>query len=263
LARIALTAALFLAAAAADAHDFWIEPSTFHPLPGTSVAVVLYVGQNFIGDEVPRYSGAIATFALRQAGSKEDIEGADNRSPAGFLRADGRSTAILSYASTGADIELPADTFEDYLRLYGLDRIVEERRERGEHAKPGRERFFRYAKALLTGKDTAPGVTQALGLAYEIVPDSDPTRAFAPLHGHVLYDGKPLAGALVVAILHSDPKVQVSMHTDAQGAFALTLPRGGVWLIKTVHMVRASYFSHNDWNSLWASLTFDMPEPRR
>jgi uncharacterized GH25 family protein len=75
-----------------------------------------------------------------------------------------------------------------------------------------------------------------------------------------LYDGKPLAGALVVALLRSDPSVKLTVRTGAQGAFSLALPRGGVWLVKSVHMVRASFFSDADWYSLWASLTFEMPE---
>jgi hypothetical protein len=33
----------------------------------------------------------------------------------------------------------------------------------------------------------------------------------------------------------------------------------GVWLIKCVHMVEAGWFSRADWQSLWASLTFDAP----
>lgn len=261
LTRIILTAAALLAAAGAQAHDFWIEPSTFHPLPGTTVAIGLRVGQNFIGDEVPYFSRSIEKFSIWQGSGEQPIDGADGITPAGVLRADTGTTAVIAYASTGSDIELPADKFEEYLRLYGLDAIIAARTERGERAKPGRERFFRYAKALLTGKDTSPRVTQAEGLAYEIVPDSDPTRAFAPFRGHLLYEGAPLAGALVVAILHSDPKVQLSARTDAHGAFMFKLPRGGIWLIKSVHMVRASYFSGEDWDSLWASLTFDMPEP--
>jgi hypothetical protein len=112
---LAVAAALLLAVAGARAHDFWIEPSTFHPAPGATVAVGLRVGQDFIGDPVPRASAYIASFAVRQNDADRDVGGADRIDPAGFLRADGSATAIISYASTGADIELPPDEFEDYL----------------------------------------------------------------------------------------------------------------------------------------------------
>ena len=105
-------------------------------------------------------------------------------------------------------------------------------------------------------------VSKPLGLAYEIVPDADPTRRLAPFRGRIFYDGKPLAGALVVALLHNEPKVRLQARSDAQGAFSLTLPKPGVWLIKSVHMVRAGWFASEDWDSAWASLTFEAPGPR-
>ena len=257
----ALAATLVLAHYAC-AHDLWIEPSTFRPLPGATVAVHLRVGQNFIGDPVPRNSQNIEQFFIRQSGGEQPIGGADRIDPAGILRADGQATAVIGYRSTGSYIELPAGKFEDYLREYGLERIVEARAKRGEQAKPGRERFYRYAKALLTGMQPSQAAARPVGFAYEIVPDDNPTARPGPLRGRVLYDGKPLAGALVEAILQSDPAVHLSARSDAQGGFTFALPRTGVWLIKSVHMVRAGFFSDADWDSLWASLTFETPAPR-
>ena len=262
-----------LATREAQAHDFWIEPSTFRPVPGATVTVGLRTGQNFVGDPVPRFSRAIARFIIRQGGGEAPIVGSESIDPAGFLRADGQSTALIAYRGLPAYIELPADKFEEYLRLEGLERIIDLRAEHGASAKPGRERFSRYAKALLTGERSSAAVMQPIGFAYEIVPDEDPTVKLSPFRGHVLHAGKPLAGALVVAMLRSDPSVRLTMRSDANGAFALALPRPGVWLIKSVHMVAASplsdvdgiglwgsLFSIADWASLWASLTFESPE---
>jgi len=39
----------------------------------------------------------------------------------------------------------------------------------------------------------------------------------------------------------------------------LGLPRPGVWLVKVVHMVPAPKDTGADWESLWASLTFEIP----
>lgn len=247
----------------AQAHDFWIEPSTFHPRPGGIVVLGLRVGQNYVGDPVPRQSSAIDRFFVRQIGSDgvgaddRSVEGANNIDPAGFIDVDGRATAVIGYSSNGADIALPADKFEDYLRLYGLDAIITERDRRGERARPGRERFFRYAKALLSGARGAALATRPLGFAYEIVPDTDPTTTGGPLRGRVLYDGHALAGALVEALWRDDPRVRLKMRSDARGGFVFALPRPGVWLIKSVHMVRAGFFASADWDSLWASLTFN------
>jgi hypothetical protein len=259
--RIALTAGALLTAGGLQAHDLWIEPSTFHPAPGTTVAVGLRVGQNFVGDPVPRFSRLIEQFIVRQGGSDQPIAGLENIDPAGYFRADGQSTAVIAYRSLPSFIQLPAAKFEEYLRLEGLERIIDARSERGERGKPGRERFSRCAKALLTGERTSAVVTQPIGLDYEIVPDDDPTAGAAPFRGRVLYGGKPFAGAAVVALLRSDPSVRLETRTDDRGAFAFALPQGGVWLIKSVRMVRASFFSDADWDSLWASLTFELPPP--
>jgi len=232
-------------------------------MAGTSVAVGLRVGQNFVGDPVPRFSSSIEQFFVRQSGGQEQpINGMENIDPAGWFRADGQSTAVIAYRSSGSFTELSADKFEDYLRQEGLDRIIDMRAARGERAKPGRERFYRFAKALLAGKAPSAAATQPLGFSYEIVPDGDPTMPSDAFRGRVLHAGKPLAGALVVAVPHSDPAARLTARSDARGAFTFMLPRAGVWLIKSVHMTRAWFFSDADWESLWASLVFEAPEAR-
>ncbi len=105
------------------------------------------------------------------------------------------------------------------------------------------------------------GLLEPVGFAYEIVPGDDPTATARPLRGRMLYNGKPLAGALVEALWRDDPSIRLATHSDAQGAFVFALPRPGVWLIKSVHMVRAGVFASHDWDSLWASLTFEAPKP--
>ena len=120
----------------------------------------------------------------------------------------------------------PTD-FEDYLRLYGLDDVIASRAQRGERDKPGRERFYRYAKALLTGVKPSADVAKPLGLDFEIVPEDDPTTRLEPFHGRILYHGRPLPNAKVVALLHGEPNVRLQTLSDAQGAVTLPLPRPG------------------------------------
>jgi uncharacterized GH25 family protein len=56
-----------------------------------------------------------------------------------------------------------------------------------------------------------------------------------------------------------EPDKRLSARTDKAGRVSLALPRGGVWLVKAVHMVPAPADSGADWESLWASLTFETP----
>jgi Domain of unknown function (DUF4198) len=259
----ALASALLLSAGTLSAHDFWIEPSTFRPQPGTTVALHLRVGQDLAGDVVPRTTGAIEQFVVRQADSETPIDGIENTDPAGWLRADGRSTAVIAYTSRGAYLELSATRFEEYLRAEGLEHVLRARAERGQGGAPGRETFFRYAKALLTGQGASAVATRPLGLRYEIVPDDDPTQRPGLFRAHVLYAGQPLTNALVVAIPQSDPPARLMVRSDGHGAVSFALPHGGVWLVKSVHVVSAWFFSRADWESLWASLIFESPHPGR
>jgi len=41
----------------------------------------------------------------------------------------------------------------------------------------------------------------------------------------------------------------------------LTLDREGAWMVKCTHMVAAPAETGMDWESLWASVTFDVAKP--
>ena len=260
LSRQAIAAGLLalatLPGGAARAHDFWIEPSTFRPAPGASVAVGLRVGEQFLGDPVLRAGAAIERFVVRQDGREAEIAGVDGGDPAGWFAASGGG-AVIAYESRPTPIELPAPRFEAYLRRYGLESILAARAKSGDRGKPGREQFSRQAKAILAGARPAAAASRPVGLRYEIVPVGDPSFGVGAFHGRLLYEGEPAAGALVTALLQGDPRLRLQTRSDAAGAFAFTLPRQGVWLVESVLMVKAPFFSHADWESLWASLTFE------
>jgi uncharacterized GH25 family protein len=264
LKRILLAVAALAFARALHAHDFWIEPSTYHPAFGQTVSLALRVGMDFTGDPVPRVSDNIASFTIRQ-GRKgpQDVAGIERADPAGFFTADARSTAVVAYASLPSPVELEPAKFEAYLRQYGLDAIIDARTRRRERQKPGKEIFSRCAKSLIAGAHASLAATHAVGLRYEIVPMIDPTRGDAHFRGRMLFERTPAANALVTAVFHDDPSVRVSARSDHAGVFALTLPRPGVWLIKSVRMVEAPHGSDADWESFWASLTFELPPSPR
>ena len=74
----------------------------------------------------------------------------------------------------------------------------------------------------------------------------------------LLYQGKPLAGALVMALQRGRPD-KVTARSDSRGRALLKLDRPGFWLVKAVHMIPAPADAGADWESLWASLTFALP----
>ncbi len=245
------------------AHDFWIEPSSFHPEVGSELAVSLRVGEHFRGDPVPRADRRIVRFVLSSAAGETPIGGLPATDPAGFVRISSPGFFLIGYRSNRTPTTLEPEKFEKYLADEGLDRVLEARAARGERGKPGKEVYSRCAKSLVAGNGSGQaGFDRILGLTLELFADSNPLRARpgGKMPFRVLYEGKPLAGALVKAIALKDPDNTLSARSDAQGRVAFILARKGVWLVKAVHMVPAPPETGADWESLWASLTFEIPK---
>ncbi len=258
---LALVLSLALSPAGALAHDFWIEPSSFHPARGDEVSFSLKVGQDFRGDPVPRDDRRILGFALLSAAGARPIPGAPAADPAGTARIENGGWTVVAYRSGRSPITLEAGKFEQYLADEGLDGVVAARRKRGESGKPGNEVFSRCAKALLSVGGDSSGFDRVVGLTLELVPERSPARVPAAhrLPVRLLYENRPLSGVLVVAMNRADPAAKVRVRTARDGRAVLPLDRGGVWLVKAVHMVPAPRETGADWESLWASLTFEVP----
>ena len=102
---------------------------------------------------------------------------------------------------------------------------------------------------------------RTLGFELELLAERSPydIRVGQDLPLRLTYQNRPLAGAQVVAMNRLNPAEKQVARTGADGRVRLRLDRGGVWLVKAVHMVPAPADSHADWQSFWASLTFELP----
>ncbi len=265
-ARVSILVAALALTAPLSAHDFWIEPSTFRPAVGSVLTVRIVVGQRFRGEPLPRNPALIEKFVLVTDAGESPVAGRPAAEPAGAVRIDRPGLALIAYRSLDSPVSLEAAKFEDYLRDEGLEAVIAARAKRGDSQKPSRELFSRSAKALVAAGGSgsgASGFDRVLGLTLELVPEKNPygVKAGGELPVRVLYDGKPLAGALVAALPYENPEQKVAQRSDAQGRVTLRLPREGVWLIKAVHMVPVVEDPSFDWRSIWASLTFEVPAP--
>jgi uncharacterized GH25 family protein len=260
-ALVAVLGWCFLASSA-SAHDFWIEPSTFRPAVGSELAVALRVGQDFRGDPVPRNSKLITRFALVSGVAETPISGFDGVEPAGIVRVLEPGVLWVVYRSGRTPVTLEPDKFEKYLSEEGLEKIQALRQRRGEGDKPGREVFSRSVKSLLVAESGSHlGFDRALGLTLEIIFKKDPGMLAAgdPLPLTLLYEGQPLEGALVTAMEHENPAQKVKSRTDRRGQALLRIGQKGVWLIKAVQMIPAPPGVDADWESIWTSVTFEIP----
>jgi hypothetical protein len=106
------------------AHDFWIEPGTFSPAPGQIVAVRLRVGQDLLGDPVPRDPALVDRFIVEDASGARPLVGRDGADPAGLFRAETGGLTAIGYLSRPSVIEMPSSKFDQYLKEEGLDGIA-------------------------------------------------------------------------------------------------------------------------------------------
>ena len=256
-----LLSLLFAVPFSLSAHDFWIEPSSFHPAVGSRLAVFLRVGQDFRGDPVPRNPRLIEKFVLLAPGGEEPIGGLAGSDPAGLLIVRQPGLQWIAYRSRRTPITQEPDKFEKYLAEEGMESIIAARERRGERGREGREVFSRSVKSFIAAGEGGGSFDRPLGLTLELVPEKDPRRRRpgGVLPFKILYEGRPLADCLVVALQRGQPQNTVRARTDREGRVLLRVAAPGVWLVKAVHMVAAPPETGADWESIWTSLTFEIP----
>ncbi|MGH9424590.1 MAG: DUF4198 domain-containing protein, partial [Thermoanaerobaculia bacterium] len=193
-----------LVACHAFAHDFWIEPSTFHPAAGDRVTAALRVGQKLSGDPLPRIPSLIERFIIKgENGVEGPMIGRTGADPAGIALISDPGLHWIGYQSTPYPVALEAQKFEDYLKDEGLEKIIDQRKKNNQSSAPGRERFYRCAKSLLdTPGGTSKGFDTPLGFTLELIPRKNPYKIQpgGELPLSLLFRGKPMANILVVAM---------------------------------------------------------------
>lgn len=267
LSRLIAIAAVSLLAAQAIAHEFWIQPATFHPLVGENVGIRLLVGDGFPGESRPRDPTKLERFVVAGTIGSMPIPGRDGQDPAGIHRFERTGVQVLGYRSKETRLELPAEKFDPYLKSVGLDSVIATRAKRGQSQEPGRELFSRCSKSLVCvgetdDKDT--GYATELNLPLEIVPDENPylKKPGDTLRLKVLRDHAPAAGLQVSVFRDATGKEHATLKTDQSGIVTITLDAAGVFLINCVSMSDAPKDSGAEWQSLWASLTFEVQAPK-
>ena len=243
------------------AHDMWIDPMTFFPESGQVVGVRLRVGQDLIGDPLPRDPALINQFVVHDDTGRKPLVGRDGADPAGFLRIATPGLLVVAYHSKPSAVELASDKFNEYLTEEGLDAVAALRAQRNETGAKAREMFSRCAKSLLLAGTVTEGQgDRSLGLPIELVAEGNPyaLRAGQKLPFRLTFENRPLQGALVVAINRRNPSEKLSARSDKEGRVRFQLRQSGMWLVKAVHMVPAPAGSGAEWASFWASLTFEL-----
>jgi uncharacterized GH25 family protein len=286
----AVVGALATVARVALAHDQWLEPEVSRD-PGagsTTLRARLFVGEAPFAEEEKAFERVkLSRLELVSRNGSVHLEGAgvEGARPIGTVSALGDGEFLLVAERSPVRIELAAPKFEAYLTDEGLSHIVRDRASRGESNKPGRERYARYAKALVHVGPTVTHdlATKTLGQKLEInlEPGGRGLRAGTPLEVKITFEGRPLAGAKLQASLRHRGLVALrderdgggpsaaggaggatdTAHvTDARGRAVVTPGSSGFLVLHLVHMRRCvevggAPCADADWESFWGSFT--------
>src|SRR5438034_11307495 len=119
-----LIVATAMSGASLGAHDMWIDPTTFSPQSGQIVGLRLRVGQDLLGDPLPRNPALVNQFVVEDAAGRKPVVGRDGADPAGFVRVATPGLLVIGYHSNASSVELAAEKFNQYLKEEGLDAVA-------------------------------------------------------------------------------------------------------------------------------------------
>ncbi|QWP75436.1 DUF4198 domain-containing protein [Lysobacter sp. K5869] len=260
--------AALLCSAPAAAHDFWIQPERYRAQAQAATGLTLQVGHGRDRQRSAIPSRRIQRFeAIAADGRRLDLRPQlhpDPQAPADarFAVPAGAWMLVLE-TDAGAQSRLPAPRFNDYLRAEGLTPALEQRRSQGREAADGSERYSRRSKALVRAgsapADAAALLATPLGLPLEILLDADPQSQAKPLSVRVLWQGRPLPGALVkLTRLENDAQPLDAQRTDAAGRAGFAAPGVGTWLLNAIWTRPLPADSEVDFETTFTSLSFEI-----
>lgn len=263
--RCLLLAAALGLSTPAWAHDFWLQPSRFKVAPGAADPITIQVGH---GQYRSRWSGQterVLRFSAIGPRGEVDLRGSLKQEQVrdGLISFPEAGEQMLVFQSNHATSVLPSIRFNDYLKVEGLTPAIQLRARTGKTDAPGREIYSRCAKALMQIGPYVEGqkrqVTTPVGLPLEIVPLKDPygLGAGERLPVQVLYEGRPLPGALVMLTnLEFDGHAVDQSLTDRNGETSFLVPHFGSWLVNVLWTKPIQGNPDADFDTTFSSLTF-------
>ena len=263
---LGLLLGLLTLAAPVAAHEFWIDSERYEVAPGEALRADLRVGEDFEGAAFSFLPPNFRRFEIALGDELLPVEGRPGDRPALDMVLPGEGLAVVAHVTR--DYTVGYDDWEAFVRFVdhkGEGWVPERHLARGLPREGVRERYARYAKSLVAIGDGA-GQDRRMGLLTEIVAGANPyvDALDAGLPVQVLLEGAPRAGEQVELFARGpEGTVKMTLHeTDAEGRVVLPVEAGHEYLVNSVTLREIEPAAEGDpaWESLWASLTFAVPQ---
>jgi 5-hydroxyisourate hydrolase-like protein (transthyretin family) len=182
------------------------------------------------------------------------------------VRVPAAGLAILTAETVPTFIELDQKKFGSYLKHENLNNVLKWREAHGETNKPGRERYSKYVKSLIQAGKSDEHYRERTGLTIELIPEADPysLRPGATLPVQVLFRGSPAVDVAVESawLEGGKSKMEIVGRTDGNGRVRVPVKATGPYRLHAIVMERCAEPTVADWESFWASLTFEIQSGR-
>lgn len=252
-------------ARAVSAHEFWIEPHEYQVETAAELKADLKNGEEFVGSTLAYFANNIVRFDMIMGETTAPVESRLGNIPALTAKApsvDG--LLVLAYQSTDSSLK-----YAEWEKFMAFAEHKDFKIAEAAHLAAGwpqqgfGEVYSRYVKALIA-VGNGEGTDMITGMETELVALTNPySAAFdGTMQVQVLYKAQPRADAQV-EIFQRKPggEVEVTLtRTNAKGVASIPVSPGSEYLLDAV--VLRPYEGDRDavWETLWAALTFKVPE---
>ncbi|MEO5997547.1 MAG: DUF4198 domain-containing protein [Chitinophagaceae bacterium] len=243
------------------AHEFWLQPEKFICERGETINIRFEAGENFQGENWEGDATRINSLRLYLQNAKDDLtEQVTATGDSLQLAMFDEGTAMVTFNSNNAYIEMDAAKFNDYLREDGLHNAIDEREKNHQANNPGKELYQRSVKTLIqVGTKTNNCFKQPTDLPLDIIAQNNPylLKNNQPLVVKVLFNKKTLID-YDIRLWHRihDTTLQQIIKTDQNGEIHFNVNTKGKWMASTVKMNRLKDDPKAEWQSYWGSLTW-------
>lgn len=264
------------------AHDMFLKLESYFLSPNSDVAVQLLNGtfersENAIArDRMTDVSvvGPTPSDVRHPSGSQwrdsVAVTGGDTTAMSILdTRTGDAGTYVVGVSTRERTFTLSGEDFDTYLEHDGVLDVLEARREAGEMGTETTETYSKHVKAVVqVGEARSEAYTGRLGYPSELVPLQNPYRLAVgdTLELLFLFEGEPVADQIVYASHegyhgHDESgghREAVQTRTDADGIARIPLDQAGRWYARLIHMVPVPDDPDVDYESNWATLTFEI-----
>ncbi len=245
------------------AHEFWIEPERFQLAPDENLVARFKNGENFEGINLGFFEHRSKRFDLVSGGDVQPLMPRAGDIPVLDMAMPEPGLIIVAHETEASTIRYSdwAD-FQAFANHKGFPDIRTRHLERDLPETGFSELYTRHAKALVRVGDGS-GSDRALDHETEFVALTNPYTEdlSAGFQLQLFYRGAPRADAQV-EIFERTPEgeVRVSItRTDAEGRATVPVQPGHAYLLDAVVLRPGPEGAEHAWETLWASLTFEVP----